>query len=222
MHDEAGLLRALLDGPGVASAFSRHCTTSAMPAAALDGEPASKAGLGSHSMATWTPCASCGPCVRLRKGKGHVDADRDASRGDHLSRSTVRVPDTREVTMVPLNVSVPLAAAAAGAAIAVGAASAIPRLAAPMTSVASCVPPVVRLVCSNHCHGLTRRAPEDMQAQNTTVGPTCRRSAYHPAMSAVSTSKWCPIRCHTQPRARQCRRDKGAMEIRWRSRRSAP
>jgi hypothetical protein len=135
---------------------------------------------------------------------------------------TVRVPDTREVTMVPLNVSLPLAAAAAGAAIAVGAASAIPRLAAPMTSVASCVPPVVRLVCSNHCHGLTRRAPEDMQAQNTTVGPTCRRPAYHPAMSAVSTSKWCPIRCHTQPRAGQCRRDKGAMEMRWRSRRSAP
>jgi len=124
--------------------------------------------------------------------------------------------------MVPLNVSLPLAAAAAGAAIAVGAASAIPRLAAPMTSVASCVPPVVRLVCSNHCHGLTRRAPEDMQAQNTTVGPTCRRPAYHPAMSAVSTSKWCPMRCHTQPRAGQCRRDKGAMEMRWRSRRSAP
>lgn len=33
---------------------------------------------------------------------------------------TVRVPDTPEVTMVPLNVSLPLAAAAAGAAIAVG------------------------------------------------------------------------------------------------------
>ena len=33
---------------------------------------------------------------------------------------TVRVPDTPEVTMVPLNVSLPLAAAAAGAATAVG------------------------------------------------------------------------------------------------------
>jgi len=92
----------------------------------------------------------------------------------------VRVPDARERTMVPLNVSLPLAAAAAGAAIAVGAASAIPRPAAPMTSVASCVPPVVGLVCSNHCHGLTRRAPEDMQAQNTTVGPTCRRRGASP------------------------------------------
>jgi len=90
MHDEAGSLQALLDGPGAASAFSRRCTNFAMPAAALHGEPASKAALGLHSMATWTPCASCGPCVRLRKGKGHVDADRDASRGDRLSRSTSR------------------------------------------------------------------------------------------------------------------------------------
>jgi hypothetical protein len=73
MHDEAGSLQALLDGPGAASAFSRRCTNSAMSATALDGEPASKAGLGSHSVATWTPCASCGSCMRLRKGKGHVD-----------------------------------------------------------------------------------------------------------------------------------------------------
>jgi hypothetical protein len=90
---------------------------------------------------------------------------------------------------VPLNVSLPLAAAATAAAIAVGLPARSPRLAAPMTSVASCVPPVVRLVYGNHCHGLTRRAPEDMQAQNTTVVPTCRRPAHHPEMSAVSTFK---------------------------------
>ena len=39
---------------------------------------------------------------------------------------TVRVPDTPEVTMAPLNVSLPLVAAAAGTAVAVAAASAIP------------------------------------------------------------------------------------------------
>jgi len=73
---------------------------------------------------------------------------------------TVRVPDTPEVTMVPLNVSLPLVAAAAGAAATVEAVSAIPPVSSAHDIFLFMNPSLVfrRLICGDHRCRLRRRA----------------------------------------------------------------
>src|SRR6266568_5453188 len=67
MSGQRGLRQPLLAGSAAARVVSCDRTNSTSSAGAFDGEPVSKGGCGSYSMASWRPWAICGPCRRARR-----------------------------------------------------------------------------------------------------------------------------------------------------------